>query len=167
MPEPYIGEIKLTSFNFAPRFWAACDGQLLPINQNQALFSLLGTTYGGDGRTTFALPDLRGRTPVHMGNGIALGEQGGERSHTLTLAELAPHRHPAGCSSQAGDQAGAEGHIPARDASGVCTPYSSLGAELPMVFGAVAGGGEPHENMPPYLSLSFIIALAGVFPTHP
>src|SRR6266545_5498141 len=103
MPDPFLSELKIMSFSYAPRGWAQCNGQLLPINQNQALFSLLGTTYGGDGRTTFALPDLRGRVPIHEGGGHTLGERAGEESHTLTLAELPTHQHALMASNTTGD----------------------------------------------------------------
>src|SRR5215213_8016475 len=99
MAEPFLSEIRLMSFNFAPKGWALCNGQLLPINQNQALFSLLGTTYGGDGRVNFALPDLRGKVPIHVGSGFTLGEKGGEQAHTLSIAELPTHTHVAEATS--------------------------------------------------------------------
>src|SRR5438105_103509 len=111
MSEPFLSEIRVVSFNFAPKGWALCDGQLLPINQNQALFSLLGTTYGGDGRVNFALPDLRARTPIHMGNGHTLGERGGEQAHTLTVTELPTHIHAAYASSLDGDLPSPAGHL--------------------------------------------------------
>jgi microcystin-dependent protein len=142
MSEPFLGEIKIISWNFPPKGWSFCNGQLMPINQNQALFSILGTTYGGDGRQTFALPNLQGRSPVHVGNGIALGELGGETSHTLNISEIPAHNHvPVGSSSTANTAMNPATVLP-------------------------AGGSQPHENMPPYLVLNFIIALQGIFPSQ-
>lgn len=167
--DPYLGEIMLFAGNYAPRGWARCDGQLLPINQNQALFSLLGTTYGGNGVTTFALPDLRGRAPIHAGQGPGLtdrplGEQGGEESHTLTQAEMPLHTHPARARSGNGTSASPAGLLPARDPSG--TPHYGAGADVTLALDAIgaAGGDQPHNNMQPYLTVTFCICLAGVFP---
>ena len=163
MSTPYLSEIKIMSFNFAPKGWALCDGQLLPINQNQALFSLLGTTYGGDGRTTFALPDLRGLTPNHVGAGFTLGQRGGESAHTLTIAELPVHVHTASGSSVASDS-----FAPTNNYLGAANNFYAPAADLTsLVPGTLAntGGGQPHENMSPYLVLSFCIALQGIFPS--
>jgi len=163
MSEAFIGEIRMVSFTFAPRGWAMCDGQLLAINQNQALFSLLGTTYGGDGTTNFALPDLRGRMPVHFGNGVVEGQRAGEENHTLTLAELPTHSHSvaAGGTGTTASPAGALWADGGRQAYG--GP-----ANAPMAASAVAavGGSQPHPNMAPYLVLNFAIALFGVFPSR-
>jgi microcystin-dependent protein len=164
MATPFLSEIKLFSFNFAPKGWAMCNGQLLPINQNQALFSLLGTTYGGDGRVNFGLPDLRGRVPMHMGNGHTLGERGGEQSHTLTIPEMAAHTHPVtGCSDQASLTTPA-GNLWGKDAS---SPYAASGntTMLPADITSV-GGSQPHLNMSPFLTLTFCIALQGIFPSQ-
>jgi microcystin-dependent protein len=166
MASPFLGEIRIVSFNFAPKGWAICNGQLLPINQNQALFSLLGTTYGGDGRTTFALPNLQGRTPIHMGNGHTLGELGGEQAHTLAISELATHRHTAGAQSAAGDAA-----VPSIDVvlgSPLNLSYGSPNDLVALVPASVGntGGGQPHDNMQPYLTLNFCIALQGIFPSQ-
>lgn len=163
MAEPFLSEIRLMSFEFAPRSWALCNGQLLPINQNQALFSLLGTTFGGDGRVNFALPDLRGRTPIHVGSGHTLGERGGEQAHTLSIAELPEHTHVRHASPAAGDVALPGGnHLAA--ASGLYAPPTSLTALHPSAVANV-GGSQAHLNMQPFLTLSFCIALQGIFPS--
>ena len=169
---PYIGDILLVPFNFAPRNWALCNGQLLPINQNQALFSILGTQYGGNGQTTFALPDLRDRVAIHMGQGTGLsnyviGQRAGEQAHTLTLAELPAHTHVARGSSAIGSSASPVGMVPARNAAQI----PQYGASVDTIMGAGAissvGGSQGHLNMQPYLCLNFVIALAGAFPPHP
>jgi len=164
MAEPFLSEIRIVSFNFPPKGWAFCNGQLLPINQNQALFSLLGTTYGGDGRTTFALPNLQGRMPVHFGQGLVLGETGGEASVTLTTAQLPAHTHLAqGVSTKAAAPS------PAGNAWATSTsnPYSNA-SNTTMESSNVTsqGGGQAHNNMPPYLALNFVIALQGIFPSQ-
>jgi microcystin-dependent protein len=163
MGTPYLAEIRVFSFNFAPRGWALCNGQLLAINQNQALFALLGTTYGGDGRINFALPNLQGRMPVHVGNGITLGQSAGEASHTLSLQEMPTHTHvPVGSSTPAnlGDPtanlwaAGNGAYSP--------TPNTSMNPASIQT----AGGSQPHQNMSPYLTVTFCIALQGIFPSQ-
>jgi len=170
MSEPFLSEIKIFSFLFAPKGWAFCNGQLMPINQNQALFALLGTTYGGDGRQTFALPNLQGRIPLHVGSGYLLGQAAGEQSHTLTLSELAGHVHPANCNSAVGTQTSPAGNFWAQDNNGNA-PYSTA-AGATMAPGAIStvgggvGGTQPHENRAPFLALSFCIALQGIFPTQ-
>src|SRR5688572_6897087 len=164
MAEPFLSEIRLFSFVFPPKGWALCNGQLLPINQNQALFSLLGTTYGGDGRVNFALPDLRGRVPIHVGPGHILGQRGGEQAHTLTINELPAHNHVAQASAAAGTQ-----NVPASNmmlsqrAAEIYRPASNL---APMVAGTLAnvGGSQAHLNMQPFLTINFCIALQGIFP---
>ncbi len=163
MTEPFLAEIRIVSFNFPPKGWALCNGQLLPINQNQALFSLLGTTYGGDGRVNFALPDFRGRVPVHMGNGFTLGQRGGEMAHTLSNSEMPAHNHPVNATSGAPNAGLPDGNIFAANASA----YASA-ANVAMTTGAVtnAGGSQPHNNMQPYTVLNFIIALQGIFPSQ-
>ena len=168
MAEPFLSEIRMMSFSFAPKGWATCDGQLLPINQNQALFSLLGTTYGGDGRVSFALPDLRGRVPNHTGGqGHFLGERGGEQSHTLTVAELPNHTHFAQGSGNTGNtQDGANnvlGVVPGRLYADVSS--GGLTTLHPTTITTV-GGSQPHTNMQPYLTLLFCIALQGIFPSQ-
>jgi microcystin-dependent protein len=164
MAEPFLSEIRLMSFNFAPKGWAMCNGQQLPINQNQALFALLGTTFGGNGQTTFALPDLRGRVPVHVGSGHTLGERGGEQAHTLSVAELPAHLHAPRASSAQGNM------LEPGDAfwgSNSRRPYSSLAPNTAMNAGGCSntGGGQAHLNMQPYLALTFCIALQGIFPS--
>jgi microcystin-dependent protein len=163
--EPFLGEIKIISWNFPPKGWRFCDGTLLPINQNQALFSILGTTYGGDGRVNFALPNLQGRIPVHVGNGIALGEPAGETTHTLVAQEMPGHTHAFGANPATADQAAPGAHVWATDAF---ASYSSGAPSVPMHSGLLqaAGGGTAHENMPPYLVLNYIIALQGIFPSQ-
>ena len=152
------------SFNFAPRGWAMCNGQLLPINQNQALFSLLGTTFGGDGRVNFALPNLQGRTPIHVGSGHTLGELGGAEISTLTLNEMPTHAHGATASSSPGDVPVPAGAVLA---SPLNMTYRPLGAPVAMHAGTLSsvGGGQPHQNMQPHLTLTFCIALQGIFPS--
>jgi microcystin-dependent protein len=155
------------SFNFPPKGWAFCNGQLLPITQNQPLFALLGTTYGGNGQTTFALPNLQGNVPIHMGNGYTLGQRGGEPSHTLTSTEMPAHLHlPNGSANRAGVNA-PTGALLATTTAGVYTSPSSgqLTALAPSALTAV-GGSQPHTNMQPYLTLSFCIALQGIFPSQ-
>jgi microcystin-dependent protein len=164
MSEPFLGEVKIVSWNFPPKGWAFCNGQLLPINQNQALFSILGTTYGGDGRVSFGLPNLQGRAPVHAGNGISLGELGGETAHTLNISELPAHNHVPVGSPAAGTLANTLGNL---WGSSTANPYSST-ANTAMNPACVVpvGGSQPHENMSPYLVLNFIIALQGIFPSQ-
>ena len=170
MSTPFLAEIQIMSFNFAPKGWALCNGQLLPINQNQALFSLLGTMYGGDGQTNFALPNLQGRVPIHVGNGHTQGEAGGESSHTLSVSELPAHTHTASATSDA-HVASPENYQPVPSGAlfgvvnGAYTGATNLAALLPSTLGNV-GGSQPHENMQPYLSLSFCIALQGIFPSR-
>lgn len=170
MSDQFLSEIKLVSFNFAPKGWAMCNGQVLPINQNQALFSLLGTTYGGDGRVNFALPDLRGRLPMHNGAGHLLGERGGETSHTLTVAELPAHQH--GGMKGSNDLANANvagGALPAARVRGAVAHYGPAGsADVLMNPASVSsvGGGQPHENMQPFMTLNYVIALQGIFPSQ-
>lgn len=169
MSEPFLGEVKLIAFNFAPQGWALCNGQLLPINQNQALFSLLGTMYGGDGRTTFALPDLQGRAPLNQGQGPGLsnyvvGESGGSETVMLTQAEMPQHTHAGQTVNGRAQTNNPANALPARP-SGVALygAPQNLSAMAPGVL-AVAGGGLPHTNMQPYLTLNFIIALQGIYP---
>ena len=164
MGTPYLGEIRLCSFNFAPKNWALCNGQLLPINTNQALFSLLGTTYGGNGQTTFALPDLRGRRPLHDGNGYTWGQSGGAEAHTLTLAEMPAHTHYVRVQSAVGTQEAAAGGYVA--ASGVDLPFAGSAQGTSQQLLTSVGGSQAHMNLPPYLVLNFIIALQGVFPSQ-
>ncbi|MBO9553153.1 tail fiber protein [Cellulomonas sp.] len=163
MATPYIGEIKMASFNFAPKGWALCNGQLLPINQNQALFSILGTTYGGDGRVNFALPNLQGRTPIHTGAGHTVGERGGEEAVTLGVSQLPAHAHAVAAAADA-NTTHPDG---ARFGTTTGAHYGPTG-QVVMAPGLVAstGGGQAHPNMPPYLVVSFVIALQGIFPSQ-
>lgn len=165
MAEPFLSEIRIMSFGFAPKGWAMCNGQLLPINQNQALFSLLGTTFGGDGRVNFALPDLRGRTPIHVGSGHTLGERGGEQAHTLSIAEIPTHVHTLNATSETADTV-----VPTGNLLGDSNPnqiYSAPANFIPLVNGTVSnvGGSQAHLNMQPFLTLTFSIALQGIFPS--
>jgi microcystin-dependent protein len=165
MSEPFLGEIKIVSWNFPPKGWALCNGQLLPLNQNQALFSVLGTTYGGDGRVNFGLPNLQGRMPVHVGNGIALGERGGEVAHTLNISELAAHTHtPVGSSTNPPTQPGAAGNLWSANNAKPFAASSNVAMNPAGIL--PTGGNQPHENMSPYLVLNFIIALQGIFPSQ-
>jgi microcystin-dependent protein len=168
MSSPYLSEIRAISFNFPPKGWAFCDGQLLPIAQNQALFSLLGTTYGGDGRTTFALPDLRSRVAIHFGNGFNQGDRGGEEVHTVQIAEMPAHNHPANCNGGAGVSADPTGKVWAVDSSNLTAEYRPAPPNSVMNGGAISatGGSQPHENRQPYLVLNYIIALNGIFPSR-
>jgi microcystin-dependent protein len=164
MAEPFLSELRIMSFVFAPKGWALCNGQLLPINQNQALFSLLGTTFGGDGRVNFALPDLRGRTPIHVGSGHTLGEKGGEQAHTLSIAELPTHTHVANGTTNAADT-----NTPANNTLlGIVNDAYGDPANLQAMAASEitnVGGSQAHLNMQPFLTLSFCIALQGIFPS--
>lgn len=163
MAEPFLSEIRIMSFVFAPKGWALCNGQLLPINQNQGLFSLLGTTFGGDGRVNFALPDLRGRTPIHVGSGHTLGEKGGEQAHTLSISELPEHVHSV--------NVGSVGNVPNPSAALYANAnnqvYNAAQALTSFPPGCITntGGSQAHLNMQPFLTLSFCIALQGIFPS--
>jgi microcystin-dependent protein len=163
--EPFLSEIRIMSFVFAPKFWALCNGQFLPINQNQALFALLGTTFGGNGQTTFALPNLQGRAPVHVGSGLSLGQQGGEQAHTLTLSEMPQHLHLAQASSTDGDTPVGGGALLA--SSGSTAAYGAATNLTSLLPGSISnvGGSQAHTNQQPFLTLSFCIALAGIFPS--
>jgi len=163
MSEPFLGEIKIISWNFPPKGWAFCNGTLLPINQNQALFSILGTTYGGDGRVNFGLPNLQGRSPVHVGDGIALGELGGETTHTLNISELPAHNHVPVAANVPPSLPGAGGSLWTTNPNLYNTTADS--AMNPACI-LPTGGSQPHENMSPYLVLNFIIALQGIFPSQ-
>lgn len=166
MAEPFLSEIRMMSFSFPPKGWALCNGQLLPINQNQALFSLLGTTFGGDGRVNFALPDLRARVPIHAGQGHTLGERGGEASHTLSIAELPTHQHQANAvATQATTNTPTNSTMLAQS-----TPqflYSPANSLTAMAAGTIGntGGSQAHLNQQPFLTINFSIALQGIFPS--
>ena len=167
MAEPFLSEIRILSFNFSPKGWALCDGQLLPINQNLALFSLLGTTYGGDGRVNFGLPNLTGRVPMHMGSGHTLGERGGEQGHTLSISELPTHVHALSASaSSATSGSPSSGRTLAKSVG--ANLYGSPANLTSMAPAAVPniGGSQAHQNMQPFLTLNFSIALQGIFPSQ-
>lgn len=163
MSSPYLAEIRIFTFNFAPKGWAMCNGQLLPINQNQALFALLGTTYGGNGTTTFALPNLEGRVPIHMGSGITLGELGGEIAHTLIQSEMPAHTHvPVGSTTHA-NLGSPAGNLWATGNAGYNPTFNvSMNPACIVPF----GGSQAHENRSPFLTLNFCIALQGIFPSQ-
>lgn len=165
MSQPFMGEIKIISWNFAPRGWAFCNGQFLPINQNQALFSLLGTVYGGNGQTTFALPDLRDRVPMHMGPQHTLGERGGEPAHTVTMSEMPLHVHTLNANTGVGVETTPNGAILAKAPANAYAPPANLTA-LNAGTSGNTGGSQAHLNMQPYLGLFFVIALQGIFPSQ-
>ena len=164
--DPFISEIQIFAFDFPPRGWAQCNGQLLPIAQNQALFSLLGTTYGGNGQTNFALPNLQGRVPMHIGGGLVQGQSGGETSHTLTIPEMPAHTHQVSGTSSTVSQPSPGGNLWANGAQG--KSYTNTAANGTMNAGSIGntGGSQPHENMSPYLTLNICIALQGIFPSR-
>ena len=167
MSEPFLGEIRIVSFGFAPRGWAACNGQLLPINQNQALFSLMGTTYGGNGQTNFALPNLQSRTPMHVGNGFTQGQNGGEEAHTLTQAEMPQHNHVMNASTNPASLPVPAGNLLAQTTASL---YAAGSAGVNTALNAATisnvGGSQAHENRQPYLTLNFCVALQGIFPSQ-
>src|SRR5262245_47062830 len=171
MPDQFVGEVRIFAGTFAPTGWAFCDGQLLSISQNTALFSLLGTAFGGDGVSTFALPDLQGRAPIHAGQGPGLtprtrGEKSGSEAHQLTVAQMPSHPHTMGASGANGTTATPAGGVPARDPAG--PPQYAASADVDLGATAInsAGGGGAHNNMQPFLSVNYIIALSGAFPPH-
>ena len=165
MSEPFLAEVRIVGFNFPPRGWAQCDGQILPISQNQSLFALLGTNFGGDGRTTFQLPDLRGRAPMHEGGNP--GGRGGEEVHALTLNEIPSHDHVVQGTTNTANLTNPAASLHGTTAGGrrPVTPYSA-GSPVAMRNSGIAGSGQGHDNMQPYLVLNFIIALTGLFPSR-
>ena len=165
MAQPYVGEIRMFGGNFAPAGWMFCEGQLLPISENETLFNLIGTTYGGDWQSTFALPDLRGRLPLHQGNGFILAETGGAEEVTLTVPQIPVHSHPLLASSNNATSANAAGNVLAQTPT--YTPYiSGVPANAPLAASVgPIGGSQPHSNFQPYLCISFIISLFGIFPS--
>lgn len=171
MGTPYVGEIRMFGGNFAPVGWAFCNGQTLPISENEVLFTLIGTTYGGDGEQTFNLPNLQGRLPVHMGagaggNNYVIGETGGSEQVTLTTQQLPTHSHPMLASTIVGDQITPAGNVPANSVSVAIYTNSAPNGNMNASAIGPAGGGQPHENMQPYLCINFIISLFGVFPSQ-
>ena len=168
MAEPFLAEIRLMSFNFAPRGWALCNGQLLPINQNQALFSLLGTTYGGNGQVNFALPDLRGRVPIHTGAGHVLGQGAGEQAHTLSIPELPTHTHTANAVNvQATTDTPDSARMLAKSrGTALYAPRDRNLVGMANTAITATGGSQAHLNMQPFLALNFSIALQGIFPSQ-
>ena len=165
MAQPYVGEIRMFAGNFAPAGWMFCEGQLLPISENETLFQLIGTTYGGDGESTFALPDLRGRIPIHQGGGFTLAETGGVEDVTLTVNQIAAHTHPALATNKTGQQSSPGGLVPGRvtgsDIYGSDSPFVNMASSMI----SPTGGSQPHTNFQPYLCVDFIISLFGIFPS--
>jgi microcystin-dependent protein len=168
MPEPYVGEIRMFGGNFAPAGWMFCEGQLLPISENETLFNLIGTTYGGDGQSTFALPDLRGRLPVHQGGGFTLAETGGVETVTLTVAQIPAHTHAFMGSNNLANGVVPTGQVPGKSSVSSILPYGTDAPVSPMSPSAVGnvGGNQPHTNFQPYLCIDFIISLFGIFPAQ-
>lgn len=166
MAQPYVGEIRMFAGNFAPAGWMFCEGQLLPISENETLFNLIGTTYGGDGQSTFALPDLRGRIPLHFGNGFTLAETGGVETVTLTVAQIPAHSHPALGTTLPANDVNPIGHLLAQATT--FDPYQSNPPTTAMAAQSVSstGGSQPHNNFQPYLCVDFIISLFGIFPSQ-
>ncbi len=168
MAQPYVGEIRMFAGNFAPYGWMFCEGQLLPISENETLFQLIGTTYGGDGQSTFALPDLRGRIPIHQGSGVILAENGGAEEITLTVPQIPAHSHPWLASKNPATQSDPNGLVTASNVPN--NIYRTLVPPPPQVNMAAqsigsTGGSQPHTNFQPYLCLNFIISLFGIFPS--
>ena len=166
MAQPYVGEIRMFAGNFAPAGWMLCDGQLLPISENETLFNLISTTYGGDGQSTFALPDLRGRVPIHFGNGFTLAETGGMETVTLTVNQIAAHGHPFLASTNIADQTSPSGNVAAQPSVGILYFAAAGASPLAPTSLTVTGGSQPHENLQPYLCVNFIISLLGIFPSQ-
>ena len=166
MSQPFIGEIRMFAGNFAPVGWSFCNGAIIPIDQNDALFNLIGTTYGGDGQTTFALPNLQSRVPIHVGPGFALGQSGGTESVTLTVSQIPAHSHVPQCNSDAGVQPSPESGVWATNTS--LSPYIDVAPSTAMDPAAIgsSGGSQPHDNMIPFLVINFILSLFGVFPSQ-
>jgi microcystin-dependent protein len=165
MAQPFVGEIRMFAGNFAPAGWAFCEGQLLPISENETLFQLIGTTYGGDGESTFALPDLRGRIPIHQGNGFILAETGGAESISLTVPQIAAHSHPMLGSSDIANSPNPESNVVAR--SGQVNMFINSAPTVAMSAQSVTpvGGSQPHTNFQPYLCVNYILSLFGLYPS--
>lgn len=165
MAQPYVGEIRMFAGNFAPAGWMFCEGQLLPISENETLFQLIGTTYGGDGESTFALPDLRGRIPIHQGNGFILAETGGAEEITLTVSQISAHSHAVLASTSIANDASPNNNMPAQTST--YDMYQTTAPNTPMAAQSIAavGGSQPHTNFQPYLCVNFIVSLFGIFPS--
>ena len=168
MSQPYVGEIRMFAGNFAPAGWMFCEGQLLPISENATLFNLIGTTYGGDGQQTFALPDLRGRLPLHQGNGFTLAETGGVEEVTLTVQQIPAHSHPALATNDDASNIVPTGQVLAAGTVVSTAPYGTDAPKSPLVPSSIGstGGSQPHNNFQPYLCIDFIISLFGAFPSQ-
>jgi microcystin-dependent protein len=168
MAQPYVGEIRMFAGNFAPAGWMFCEGQLLPISENETLFNLIGTTYGGDGQSTFALPDLRGRIPIHQGSSFVLAQSGGVETVTLTASQIPAHSHPFLASANPASSKSPGNQVPGITQSATITPYGTDAPLVQLSSNAVgaAGGSQPHDNFQPYLCIDFIISLFGIFPSQ-
>ena len=166
MSNPFVGEIRMFAGNFAPAGWAFCAGQLMPISGNETLFTLIGTTYGGDGQSTFALPDLRSRLPLHMGSGFVLGQMAGEESVTLTTPQIPSHSHPAQANNSGGTQTSPAGNVWAASSNHPYATAAAINTLMALPSLGPAGGSQPHDNMHPFLGINFIISLFGVFPSQ-
>jgi len=166
MAQPYVGEIRMFGGNFAPAGWMLCEGQLLPISENETLFNLIGTTYGGDGQSTFALPDLRGRVPVHQGNGATLAESGGMETITLTVNQIPAHTHPLQASTNVSQDTSPAGKTVGQSGSALLYIQDTTDSNLNAGAITSVGGSQPHSNFQPYLCINFIISLFGIFPSQ-
>jgi microcystin-dependent protein len=168
MAQPYVGELRMFAGNFAPAGWMFCEGQLLPISEYETLFNLIGTTYGGDGQSTFALPDLRGRIPLHQGNSFTLAESGGVEEVTLTVSQIPAHSHPLLGSAAVAVQTAPSGQVFANSGNSTILPFGSDAPQLNLAPNSVTavGGSQPHTNFQPYLCVDFIISLFGIFPSQ-
>jgi microcystin-dependent protein len=165
MAQPYVGEIRMFAGNFAPAGWMFCEGQLLPISENETLFQLIGTTYGGDGESTFALPDLRGRIPIHQGNGFILAETGGAEEITLTVQQIPAHSHPLLATNNQASQSNPQTNLPAKPDKNLYRPEPASVSPMAAQSITATGGSQPHTNFQPYLCVDFIISLFGIFPS--
>lgn len=165
MAQPYVGEIRMFAGNFAPAGWQFCEGQLLPISENETLFQLIGTTYGGDGESTFALPDLRGRIPLHQGNGFILAEMGGAEEITLTVSQMPAHNHAMLVTKNTAQQSSPGGQVPARVSGSDLYAQDAIRQNMASQMVSPVGGSQPHNNFQPYLCINFIISLFGIFPS--
>jgi microcystin-dependent protein len=168
MAQPYVGEIRMFAGNFAPAGWQLCEGQLLPISENETLFNLIGTTYGGDGQSTFAMPDLRGRVPIHFGNGFTLADNGGVESVILTTQQIPAHSHAFLATANTATDSTPAAMVPAASASASASPYGEDAPRSTLSLSSITpiGGNQPHDNFQPYLCINFIISLFGIFPSQ-